>query len=218
MTIDVKHTYAYPIETVFDAFLNPEAIKHFMFRTDTGRLVKSSLEPELGGAMVIVEDRNGQMAEHYCSFVEIDRPEKISFVFSVEKDSAESTYVELFFTKNALGSQVQLKHDLAVEYMEYKERTILGWTGILEKLDKYLQKQNAPSRTVAPTKDSQGQILSEGDSVKTIKDLKVKGSSMVVKRGTVVKNIRLIADNPEEIDCKVDGVGLHLETQWLLKM
>ena len=68
------------------------------------------------------------------------------------------------------------------------------------------------------TKDSTGKILSDGDSVKVIKDLKVKGSSMVVKRGTVVKKIRLIPDNDREVDCKVDGTGLKLETQWLQKV
>lgn len=140
MTIDVQHTYAFPVETVFDAFLNPEAIKHFMFRTDTGKLVKADIEPKLGGKMVIIEDRNGQMAEHYCSFVEIKRPKKISFTFSVEKGSSDSTHVEVFFLENALGCQVQIQHDLALEFMEYKQRTIAGWSGILGKLDTLLQK------------------------------------------------------------------------------
>ena len=68
------------------------------------------------------------------------------------------------------------------------------------------------------TRDSNGNILKDGDSVKTIKDLKVKGASMVLKRGTVIKKIKLIEDNPKEIDCKVDGSGLLLETQWLQKV
>ncbi|MCC6138934.1 MAG: alkylphosphonate utilization protein [Bdellovibrionaceae bacterium] len=93
-----------------------------------------------------------------------------------------------------------------------------GWVGTFIKLEKHLNTTDVVAATAAVTKDSQGQLLSEGDTVKTIKDLKVKGSSMVVKRGTVVKNIRLLPDSPSEIDCKVDGVGLHLETQWLLKM
>ena len=55
-------------------------------------------------------------------------------------------------------------------------------------------------------KDSNGNILSDGDSVTVIKDLKVKGSSLVVKVGTKVKNIRLV-DGDHDIDCKIDGIG-----------
>jgi protein PhnA len=65
-------------------------------------------------------------------------------------------------------------------------------------------------------KDSNGAILSDGDTVTVTKDLKVKGSSMVVKRGTKVKNIRL-TDNEEEVDCKVDGSRIVLRTEFLKK-
>jgi len=67
------------------------------------------------------------------------------------------------------------------------------------------------------TKDSNGKVLNEGDSVTLIKDLKVKGSSITLKRGTLVKNIHLTSD-PEEIECRVDKVkGLVLKTCFLKK-
>jgi protein PhnA len=65
-------------------------------------------------------------------------------------------------------------------------------------------------------RDSNGTILKEGDSVTVIKDLKVKGSSITLKRGKLVKNIRL-TDSPEEIDCRVDGSNLVLKTVFLKK-
>ena len=65
-------------------------------------------------------------------------------------------------------------------------------------------------------KDSNGAELLDGDSVTVIKDLKVKGSSMVIKRGTKVKSIRL-TDNPEEVDCKIDGSSIVLKTCFLKK-
>ena len=65
-------------------------------------------------------------------------------------------------------------------------------------------------------KDSNGAELMDGDSVTVIKDLKVRGSSMVIKRGTKVKSIRL-TDNPEEVDCKIDGSGIVLKTCFLKK-
>lgn len=65
-------------------------------------------------------------------------------------------------------------------------------------------------------KDSNGTILNEGDSVTVIKDLKVKGSSSVIKRGTVVKNIRLTGD-AKEIEGKVEKTVMVLRTEFLKK-
>lgn len=67
------------------------------------------------------------------------------------------------------------------------------------------------------TKDSNGNILSDGDSVQLIKDLKVKGSSLNMKRGSVVKNIRLTAD-PEEIECRDGRSTIVLKTCFLKKV
>jgi len=65
-------------------------------------------------------------------------------------------------------------------------------------------------------RDSNGTELMDGDSVTVIKDLKVKGSSMVIKRGTKVKSIRL-TDIYEEVDCKIDGSSIVLKTCFLKK-
>ena len=70
--------------------------------------------------------------------------------------------------------------------------------------------------TVTVPKDSNGAELLDGDSVTVIKDLKVRGSSMVIKRGTKVKSIRL-TDDPEEVDCKIDGSSIVLKTCFLKK-
>ena len=55
-------------------------------------------------------------------------------------------------------------------------------------------------------RDAVGNLLQDGDTVTVIKDLKLKGSSLVVKVGTKVRNIRLV-DGDHDIDCKVDGIG-----------
>ena len=66
------------------------------------------------------------------------------------------------------------------------------------------------------TKDSNGTSLNDGDTVTVIKDLKVKGSSMVIKRGKTVKNIKLTED-PSEVDCRVDGTSIVLRAEFLKK-
>jgi len=65
-------------------------------------------------------------------------------------------------------------------------------------------------------KDSNGNLLSEGDSVTVIKDLKVRGSSAIIKRGTKVKNIRL-TDDEEEVEGKVEGSVMVLKACFLKK-
>lgn len=65
--------------------------------------------------------------------------------------------------------------------------------------------------------DANGTELQEGDSVTVIKDLKVKGSSLVVKVGTKVKNIRLV-EGDHNIDCKIDGIGaMKLKSEFVRK-
>ena len=66
-------------------------------------------------------------------------------------------------------------------------------------------------------RDVNGVILESGDSVVIIKDLNVKGSSMVAKRGTAVRNITLVHDNPEHIEGKVDGQHIVILTQYVKK-
>jgi protein PhnA len=66
-------------------------------------------------------------------------------------------------------------------------------------------------------KDAFGNVLIDGDSVTVIKDLKIKGSSSVVKVGTKVKNIRLV-EGDHDIDCKIDGIGaMQLKTEFVKK-
>jgi protein PhnA len=67
-------------------------------------------------------------------------------------------------------------------------------------------------------KDSNGAVLTNGDTVTVIKDLKVKGSSLVVKVGTKVKNIRLV-EGDHNIDCKIEGIGpMSLKSQFVKKI
>jgi protein PhnA len=66
-------------------------------------------------------------------------------------------------------------------------------------------------------KDANGNVLNDGDTVTIIKDLKVKGSSSVLKVGTKVKNIRLV-DGDHDIDCKIDGFGaMKLKSEFVKK-
>ena len=65
--------------------------------------------------------------------------------------------------------------------------------------------------------DAHGNVLQDGDTITVIKDLKIKGSSSVVKVGTKVKNIRLV-EGDHDIDCKIDGIGaMQLKSEFVKK-
>ncbi|WP_026834268.1 zinc ribbon domain-containing protein YjdM [Exiguobacterium undae] len=66
-------------------------------------------------------------------------------------------------------------------------------------------------------RDANGNVLNDGDTITVIKDLKVKGTSLVVKQGTRVKGIRLV-DGDHDIDCKIDGLGaMKLKSEFVKK-
>ena len=91
--------------------------------------------------------------------------------------------------------------------MMYLEEDTLEWakSGIQDESD------------IIVHKDSNGMILHPGDTVVLTKDLKVKGSSLVAKRGTAVRRIRLVHDNPNHIEGKVEGQTVVILTQFVKK-
>jgi len=74
-----------------------------------------------------------------------------------------------------------------------------------------------PAEAQSEVRDAVGNLLSDGDQVTLIKDLTVKGAGQTLKRGTLIKSIRLTAD-PQEIDCKYEGIkGLVLRAEFVRK-
>lgn len=74
------------------------------------------------------------------------------------------------------------------------------------------------TETDAVVKDANGNVLTDGDAVVLIKDLKVKGSSITLKMGTKVKSIRLVGSGDHEVDCKMDAGNFMLKACFLKKV
>ena len=94
----------------------------------------------------------------------------------------------------------------------FLEEKVLNWAKSMNSSESESESENAK-----PTKDSNGTILIEGDSVTLIKDLEVKGANFTAKRGTLVKNISLTS-NPEHIEGRVNGTHIVLLTCFLKKV
>ena len=95
------------------------------------------------------------------------------------------------------------------------------WFGDADEACAWLRKilgllEGAQTKASVIVKDSNGAPLAEGDAVQVIKDLKVKGGSSDLKRGTLIKKIHLI-DDSENVECRVDGSTLVLKTCFLKK-
>ncbi len=67
------------------------------------------------------------------------------------------------------------------------------------------------------TKDSNGAVINDGDTVQVIKDLKVKGMSKVLKRGSTIKGVRLTG-NPEQIECRIGKSTIILKTEFMKRV
>jgi protein PhnA len=113
------------------------------------------------------------------------------------QDAAVQVVVYRLLSK--LGSQDQLD-------MMYLEDETLEWAKA------GLEAEDAPV-----VRDTNGNILNEGDSVTIIKDLPVKGAGFTAKQGTTVKNIKMVANDPTHIQGKVNGTTIFLKTEFLKK-
>ncbi len=97
----------------------------------------------------------------------------------------------------------------------YEDRHLFVCSGCAYEWDK---NSSVVASNEGVIKDAYGNILVDGDTITVIKDLKVKGSSLVVKVGTKVKNIRLV-EGDHDIDCKIDGIGaMSLKSEFVKKV
>jgi protein PhnA len=114
---------------------------------------------------------------------------------------------------NSMWSEVP-----SVKILSYKIWNALGRSDMLDMMYLTDEETAIAKRQEEVVKDSNGNILKAGDSVSVIKDLDVKGAGKTIKRGTVVKNIRM-CDVEGHISCKVDGIGqVYLKTEFLKKI
>lgn len=123
---------------------------------------------------------------------------------------------------DAMWSEVEAVKVVAYRQLQKLKENGAVWAGdLLEMI--YLEPEteqwakSGMQKTDVKHIDSNGVELQTGDSVTLVKDLKVKGGNFTAKRGTAVRNIRLVHDNPEQIEGKIDGQQIVILTQYVLK-
>jgi len=131
--VTVERRFAAAPETLFDAWLDPESLGQWLFRTPAGTLERVEVDPRVGGGFRIDERRDGGVAEHHGEFVELDRPRRLAFDFWTSF-SEERTRVTIAIAAIEGGALLTLTHDGV--WADYQDRTAQGWTMILEGLER----------------------------------------------------------------------------------
>ena len=129
-----SRVFPYPAERVFDAWLDPEKARRFLFATPTGEMVTVEIDARVGGSFYVVERRDGEDAEHYGEYLEIDRPRRLVFSFAVPNYPSTKVIVEI--APRGTGCELTLTHEGVLP--EFASRTEAGWSMILEGLAKAL--------------------------------------------------------------------------------
>lgn len=129
-SVTVTRRFRVSPERVFDAFLDPAIAGRFMFATPAGEMVRVEIEPKAGGAYTFVDRRDGEDIEHVGRILELHRPGRLVFEFSVPKYDPRMTTVRLDIMADGAGSLLTLTHEGVDD--AYLEQTGKGWTMILE--------------------------------------------------------------------------------------
>ena len=134
VTIQVKHHFKASPERVFDAWLDPDKARKFLFATPTGEIVRTDIDPRVGGKFTLTDRRDGEDVDHTGEYLEIDRPRKLVFTFAVPKYSDLYTKVTLDIEPTPEGCTLTLTHEGVLP--EYAKDTPKGWEMILSGLDR----------------------------------------------------------------------------------
>ena len=148
VTVRVTHRYNVPSERVIDAWLNPLQAARFLFATRTGNILHCEIDPRVGGEFTVTDrrptadgDESFFDAQHRGTYVEIQRPHRLAFDFSVEPYSDAPTRVTIDVVPMGPNlCELVLTHDLGDDETARvnADRTRKGWTTMLAALDKVL--------------------------------------------------------------------------------
>ncbi len=119
-------------ERVFDAWLDPERARRFLFATPTGEMVRAEIDPRLRGRYCLVDRREGTDVEHRGEYLALDRPRRLVFSFWVSGFHDQVSRVAIDIVPAGAGADITLTNGPLPA--EWAERAREGWAGILDGL------------------------------------------------------------------------------------
>jgi uncharacterized protein YndB with AHSA1/START domain len=136
VTVEVSRRLAASPERVFDAWLDRDSLGRWLFATDDGVMERVEVDPRVGGRFEVDERRGYDLARHWGTYVEIDRPRRLVFDFATSF-SEVPTRVTVSITPDGDGALITLRHEGV--WPDYEARTQQGWGMILGNLERTLR-------------------------------------------------------------------------------
>lgn len=124
-------------ERVFDAWLVPRVLGQWMFgpRVRDENVVRLDVDPRVGGSFSLKVERNGQPVDHVGQYLEIERPHRLAFTWSVKDDSDDApSEVHIEISATGSGCVLTLSHRMDAKWSDYADRTRDGWATMLDAL------------------------------------------------------------------------------------
>ncbi|MGE5654121.1 MAG: SRPBCC family protein [Bacillota bacterium] len=137
--LQVSRRYQATAEQIFHAWLDPTHAGQWLFATPTGQMVRVEIDPRVGGSFVIVDRRPDGDAEHYGHYLELDRPSRLVFTFSVDKHSRDGDRVTVEILPQGGDCELTLTHEMDAKWADWVDQTLQGWKDILEGLARTLE-------------------------------------------------------------------------------
>ena len=135
--VRVSRCLAVAPERAFDAWIDPAVASGWLFSTPGGQIVRCDINAQPGGAFIITDRRNGEDVAHHGTYLEIDRPRRLVFRFSVPTYSSAQSSVEVNVAADGAGASVTIEgRDVPREWVSQTEA---GWRDLLVKLEEVLQ-------------------------------------------------------------------------------
>jgi uncharacterized protein YndB with AHSA1/START domain len=146
--VRVQRAFACPAETVYDAWLDPDMARRFLFAAPGGSIARCEIDPGVNGGFTIVDRRPVESdvataieVEHTGRYLQLDRPRRIAFTFMLPQFQSEETAVIVDIEPQGDGCELTVRHDLglAEDAAQLVERAEAGWTRMLGALDHALK-------------------------------------------------------------------------------
>jgi uncharacterized protein YndB with AHSA1/START domain len=144
VVVQVDRRFDASCERVFDAWLDPGTLGHWMFGPEVRdeEIVRLDVDARVGGKFSFVVRRGNEQLDHVGEYEGIDRPRRLGFTWAAHAvgDSADeaSSHVSIEITPRSDGCELVLTHKMDRKWADYADRTHAGWTTMLEALDRHL--------------------------------------------------------------------------------